>query len=273
VGRSDLHVADGLHSTPPKLILGHEFAGTVEAVGAGVEGLKPGDRVAALPVVPCLECETCLVGDAANCLRRAMLGMDRDGAFAEFVRVPWTCVRSLPAGLSFAAGAYAEPVAAALGVNNAGLHPLHHGVILGRNRYALLVERLLVCEGFAHLTRIDPDDAESLPANGFDFAIETGLSTETFQEMARLVRPRGTLVLKSRQPGRVGVDVSALVRKQLTLKAVQYGSFTMALGLLGKGRLNLDGLLGPTFPLSAFAEVFERAREDDMTKLFFQPTA
>lgn len=271
VCRTDLHVADGLIPSPARVVLGHEVAGTIEDTGERVEGLRKGDRVAVLPVVPCMDCETCLVGDAVNCLRRAMLGVDRDGGFAEFVTVPALCARVLPAGVSFTAGAYAAAAAAALGVLNAGLHPLHHGVILGRNRFALLVERLLVCEGFAHLTRVDPDDAESLPAHRYDFAIETELSTETLRQLVRLVRPRGTLVVRSRQPGLVALDVLSLLRKQLTLKAVQYGSFTLALGLLGKGRLSLDGMMGPVFPLSEFEEAFEQARHDETMKRFLRP--
>src|SRR5262245_20651672 len=64
VGRTDLHVADGLIPTAAKVILGHEFAGTIEETGAEVEGPARGERVAVLPVVPCMDCETCLVGDA-----------------------------------------------------------------------------------------------------------------------------------------------------------------------------------------------------------------
>jgi L-iditol 2-dehydrogenase len=273
VCRTDLHVADGRIPGPEPLILGHEFSGVVEAAGPDAGGCGPGCRVAVSPIIPCLDCERCFAGDAINCGRRAMLGVDRDGAFAEYVCVPGRCVWPLPNGASFAAGAYAEPIAAALGVLNAAIHPLHRGVILGNNRFAALTQRVLECQGFKHLARADPAKAAALPGDAFDFVIETALTTETLREMVRLARPRGTLVLKSRQPGLVGLDVNAALRKQLTLRAVQYGHFVQAMGLLARDRLSLDGLLGPAYPLADFAQVFARASHNESAKLFFHIAA
>src|SRR5438094_704214 len=88
-----------------------------------------------------------------------------------------------------------------LHVADGRIPPLHRGLILGRNRFAVLTERVLECQGFKHLTRVDPSETAALAADAFDFVIETALSTETLREMVRLARPRGTLVLKSRQPG------------------------------------------------------------------------
>jgi threonine dehydrogenase-like Zn-dependent dehydrogenase len=89
--------------------------------------------------------------------------------------------------------------------------------------------------------------------------------------MLAAVRPHGTLVLRSRQPGTVALDLLAAVAKQVTIRAVNYGSFRRALGLLVEGALDLAGLLGPVFALEEHAEVFARAEASESAKLFFDP--
>src|SRR5262245_47111814 len=86
--RTDLHVAQGRLAAADPVVLGHEFAGVVEEVGPGAGGVKPGDRVAVMPMLPCGLCAACSSGDELVCLEPTLLGVDRDGAFAELVAVP-----------------------------------------------------------------------------------------------------------------------------------------------------------------------------------------
>jgi threonine dehydrogenase-like Zn-dependent dehydrogenase len=88
--------------------------------------------------------------------------------------------------------------------------------------------------------------------------------------MVRCARPRGTLILKSRHPGPIAFDLRAALRKELTFRAVHYGSFRKAVALLAEGRLDLTGLLGPAHPLEDFERVFALARQNEAAKLFFQ---
>jgi L-iditol 2-dehydrogenase len=268
--RTDLYVAEGSIPAADPLILGHEFAGTVESVGPAVRTVRPGDRVAVLPLVSCGRCYSCSTGDPTNCLDRAMLGMDRDGAFAEFVVLPARCVFPLTSSVSFLVGAYAEPVAAALAVLRAPIQPSQRGLILGTNRFARLVERLLRIHGFGDLTLADPA-CSAIPAGAFDFVLETGLSAESLRTMMAAARPGGMLILKSRPPDLVGLDVLAAIRKELTFHAVQYGPFARAVALLAEGQIDLADLLGPVFPLEDFASVFGQARSSESAKFFFAP--
>src|SRR4051794_36535867 len=84
--RTDLYVAEGRLPSRDPVVLGHEFSGVVDGVGAGVRGVRPGDRVTAIPWVACGRCEECHQPDPVpaplRCPRGAMLGVDRDGAFA-----------------------------------------------------------------------------------------------------------------------------------------------------------------------------------------------
>lgn len=270
VCRTDLYVAAGRLPCPDSLVLGHEFAGTVHAVGSSASGISPGQRVAVMPIIPCLDCDECRTGAETVCQRRTMLGVDRDGAFAEFVAVPARAVYVVPDFVPFQAAAYAEPVAAALAVLNAGLRPGQRGLIYGRNRFAALALRILVAHDLTDVTIVDP--AGPTPAeNGYDFAIETDATADGLAAMLRAVRPRGTVVLKSRPAAPVPVDVGLAVRKELTFRAVHYGSFREAVGLLAERRVELADLFGPAYPLEYFERVFAAAERDESLKLFFAP--
>jgi len=87
-----------------------------------------------------------------------------------------------------------------------------------------------------------------LESNAYDFPIETFATTAALAEMIRAIRPRGTLVLKSRTPLPVGIDIGAAAAKELTFRAVCYGSFRQAIGLLAERGIELDNLLGLQVP-------------------------
>lgn len=233
VCRTDVQAARGLLAVREPRILGHEFAGTLD-----------GRPVAVNPVLPCGACPRCAEG--APCPRPEMLGVHRDGAFAEAVAVPASAVHPLPPGLAPEAGAYAEPVAAALAVLRAGLRPSEAGWVAGEGRIARLVERVLVAHGFRRVRR----GAGPMPDDAFDFAVET--DPTALAPVLRAVRPGGRVVLKSRPAAPVALDLALAVRKEIVLAGVAYAPFPDALALLASGRLDLDGLLGPVLPLDAF---------------------
>src|SRR5687768_15805835 len=104
--------------TPP-LILGHEFCGVVEEVGASVSGVRAGQKVVSNSLVPCGACVRCRRGDSHLCAGRQIFGMNRQGAFAEFVNVPARCLIPWPDALPPEAACLAEPLAN--GVHVAGL--------------------------------------------------------------------------------------------------------------------------------------------------------
>jgi L-iditol 2-dehydrogenase len=262
--RTDVHVARGLVPAANPVVLGHEFAGTLAAVGAGVTGLRVGDRVAVVPVLPCRRCALC-ESDPINCPQRGMLGVDRDGAFAGFVAVPADLVCAIPDHLSFQHAACAEPVAAALAVLQADIQSGRRGLVLGRNRFSRLIEAVLHLHGFTDVTVGEP------ASGAYDFVVETGVGPVTLAAMLAAVRPRGTLVLRSRQPGTVALDLLTAVTKQVTLRAVNYGSFRRALVLLAEGALDLAELLGPVFALEQYADVFAQSEASESVKLFFDP--
>lgn len=92
------------------VVLGHEFAGTVAAVGERVSGLRPGELVTAMPGVTCMRCEACVQGRTHMCPHRETLGLTLDGAFARRVRVPAMNCLPLRPGTELALAALIEPL-------------------------------------------------------------------------------------------------------------------------------------------------------------------
>lgn len=103
---------DACHFFPN--VLGHEFSGTVEAVGDGVTSVQPGDRVAGVPLVPCMKCEDCQKGNYSLCKHYSFIGSREYGSFAEYVVVPEKNAVKFEDAVSFEQGAFFEPATVAL---------------------------------------------------------------------------------------------------------------------------------------------------------------
>ncbi len=103
---------DACHYFPN--ILGHEFSGVVEEIGEGVTSVKPGDRVAGIPLVPCMKCEDCQKGNYSLCRHYSFIGSREFGSFAEYVLVPEKNVCKFSEKVSFEQGALFEPATVAL---------------------------------------------------------------------------------------------------------------------------------------------------------------
>ena len=103
---------DACHFYPN--VLGHEFSGVIEEVGEGVTSLKTGDRVAGVPLVPCLECEDCQKGNYSLCKHYSFIGSREFGSFAEYVVVPAKNAVKFEDEVSFEQGAFFEPATVAL---------------------------------------------------------------------------------------------------------------------------------------------------------------
>lgn len=103
---------DACHFFPN--VLGHEFSGTVEEVGKGVTNVKPGDRVAGVPLVPCMKCEDCQKGNYSLCKHYSFIGSREFGSFAEYVVMPKNNVVKFEDTVTFEQGAFFEPATVAL---------------------------------------------------------------------------------------------------------------------------------------------------------------
>ncbi|MCR5775527.1 MAG: galactitol-1-phosphate 5-dehydrogenase [Lachnospiraceae bacterium] len=103
---------DACHYFPN--VLGHEFSGVVDEIGEGVTAVKVGDRVAGIPLVPCMKCEDCQKGNYSLCKHYSFIGSREFGSFAEYVSVPEKNVVAFSDEVSFVQGAFFEPATVAL---------------------------------------------------------------------------------------------------------------------------------------------------------------
>lgn len=256
VCRTDIYAAQGKFTCADPLILGHEFAGVVAARGSDVHRFTPGDRVAVMPVIPCGVCLRCAGGMPECCPHHQFLGVNRHGAFAEYIAVPAHVVHHLPQSLSFREGAYAEPVCASLAVLKASIQPGERGLIYGDSRITELTRRVLSTAGFpaVETRRMGLSLPLEMEMDAYDFVVETQPIARAFDEMIRVLRPGGRIILKSRPAAAVAIDLAAAVRKEVVFESVSYGTFRESLEFLT--RHDIADLLGHTYPLEDFADVF-----------------
>jgi threonine dehydrogenase-like Zn-dependent dehydrogenase len=134
---SDLHMTeDPVFGAVAGDVLGHEFAGEVLELGPDVRHLCVGDRVTVAPLLGCGDCETCLRGEPAWCTQMALQG----GGYAQYAAVAERQCRRLPAHISLADGALAEPLAVALhGIMQSGMKPGDKVLVLGAGAIGLAV--------------------------------------------------------------------------------------------------------------------------------------
>src|SRR5579872_1650779 len=199
---SDVHGYDGSSGRRiPPIVMGHEAAGTVAAVGQRVNGLSAGDRVTVDSTVYCGDCPNCRRGDINLCDRREVLGVScgdyrRAGAFAELVVVPARIVHRLPDDLPFADAAMLEAVAVAL--HAVSLAPVVSGdtaLVVGAGTIGLLLQQALFVAGCARVFVTDVD-ATRLKLSRELGATAVFPAEEAAQEISRLTDG-------------VGVDIAA----------------------------------------------------------------
>ena len=157
---TDVHIYHGeagsADVTPP-VVLGHEYAGIVEEVGAGVQGLVPGDHVAVDPNMYCGACAACRDGKKQFCAHLRALGVTQDGGFAEENIAPAAQCFKLSDRLTFEEGAMAEPLACCLhGIDAAGIRPGHTVCVIGGGAIGLLMVQLARLSGAACVILSEP---------------------------------------------------------------------------------------------------------------------
>jgi threonine dehydrogenase-like Zn-dependent dehydrogenase len=281
---TDVHILDGEFPATSGIALGHEYAGVVHEVGAGVTGVAPGDAVAVDPNIACGACPACRRGDVHLCDHLEALGVTRDGGFAEFSRVPAGQAYRLPPRLSFEAAALAEPLSCCLhGLDLAGIRAGDRVAIIGAGPIGLLMIQLVRASGAAAVAVIEPvpgkralalevgadrglDPAapdlaaacrEAAPA-GFDAVLECVGRPDTAAQALGLARRGGTVVWFGVSPpgATVAVEPYLVYRNELTIRAafVNPRTFGRAIALLAEGRIQTAPLISHRFDLASLPE-------------------
>jgi L-iditol 2-dehydrogenase len=305
---SDVHGYDGSSGRRiPPIVMGHEAAGTVAALGAGVTKFAVGDRVTFDSTVHCGACPYCLRGEINLCDRREVLGVScgdyrRAGAFAEFIAVPEHIVYRMPADLSFEEAAMLEAVAVA--VHAVSLTPVAPGasaLVVGAGMIGLLILQVLRAEGCDRVFVADIDgsrlraaqnagatDVFSAAASDFvaeivrrsggagvDVAIEAVGRSETVNAAIQCVRKGGAVTLVGNIAPEVGFPLQRVVTGQLRIQGscASAGEYPRAMELISSGAVNVKPLISAVAPLEDGPAWFERlyAHEPNLLKVVLAP--
>lgn len=303
---SDLHVACSAPSYDfilPALpvTLGHEFAGTVVALGDGAAVLSIGDRVVVMPSVTCGACDGCRRGDADACSRRKGLGMTRNGAFASHVTVPAINCVPLPNELSFDLAALTEPLtvsaeAVSRGTIGCGTRVLVMGpgtigqgaALLARRAGAAQVVatgfndtrrlRVMRALGFDDLCDMATPKAEErlrvLAGDGFDVVIEATGAARAVTVGLKLLRAGGTLVVSGIHDGPVEIDATDMVRRNLQLRGsyrAPRAAWPGVVAMLAEHGAEFAPMITHRLPLADALAGFRLAQNKEASKVMLKP--
>ncbi|WP_420616476.1 alcohol dehydrogenase catalytic domain-containing protein [Candidatus Palauibacter sp.] len=274
-------------------IPGHEFVGRVE------EGPSEwvGSRVVAEINITCLSrsteplCAGCANGRPTHCLRREAIGIHRrDGAFAEWLRVPVPNLHRVPESLPDEVAVFAEPVAAACRVLRQIETDVERGrvtraLVVGAGRLGQLVARVLARRlprlevagrsernlARARAAGLATVSVTAVEEAAYDLVVDCSGAPAGFAVARRAVRPRGTMVLKGTHRNELPVDISSIVVDEIRLLGSRCGSFDDALSALERGQFEVRDLIDDRLPLSAAPEAFERAAESGIAKVLLVP--
>jgi 2-desacetyl-2-hydroxyethyl bacteriochlorophyllide A dehydrogenase len=277
------------------LVMGHEFLGTVDAVGARVTRVRPGERVVVEPNYSCGRCALCLEGNRNLCAERTAIGIDVDGGFAEHAVLPERCCWPVPAGIPDGDALLAEPLAVVVrAVNRARVTAGEAVAVVGGGTLGLLALQVLHARGArvlvvsrtarrfemarargAAATHALPDGPLEGVARrfsgreGVDAVVETAGTAEAVSHALALVRPGGRVVLTGLPHEPTPVAFFSVVRREITITGsmIYQDEFAEGLRLLETGAVQGSPLVTHRFALDEIGEAFAAHRDPASIKV------
>jgi threonine dehydrogenase-like Zn-dependent dehydrogenase len=272
--------------------LGHEFVGDVVDAPDAPEWI--GRRVVGEINIGCGDCSLCRRGLGKHCRRRNSLGIiNKDGALAEMLTLPIANLHVVPESVSDEEAVFTEPLAAALEIlEQLHIEPQMKVYVLGGGKLGMLIAQVFALTGcdmtvvgrheaslamlaqWHHCTTLlsTPENLVRLAQEGADVVVEATGSPDGFAQARQLVRPQGTLALKStfaRAP--VALDLSQLVVDEITVVGSRCGPFAPALRLLESGHVRVLPLIHGCYSLKDGLAALEFAAQPGVLKVMVRP--
>jgi threonine dehydrogenase-like Zn-dependent dehydrogenase len=274
--------------------LGHEFVGVVESSD---DAALVGARVVGEINVGCGTCALCAAGDARHCPTRTVLGIvGRDGAMAEYVSLPSRNLLRVPDEVADRHAVFVEPIAAACEIlDQVAIGEGTRVALVGDGKLGLLVGQVLATTG-AEVTAFGRHESKLaiLAKRGietrlasaafddegavlerwraaFDVVVEASGSAAGIELAQQLVRPRGTIVLKSTIHDEMALDATSLVVDEVTLVGSRCGRFEPAIALLAEGKIDVEPLISRRMRLDEGPAVLDAAAEPGVLKVLVEP--
>ena len=301
---TDVHIYEGdkgCAEVHPPIVLGHEFAGTVVAVGGAVKNRKEGDRVDVDPNVLCEACPYCLSAKGHFCEHMTGIGTMVNGGFAEYVAVPAKQTHLVSDGCSLMKAAMTEPLACCLhGIDMCDIRPGDRVCVIGAGMIGLIMLQLAKLSGAAFVAVSEPVaakrqeaeklgadlclDPSSMPEDAFlslcgkyDFncVIECAGLTRTIEQAVRIAGKKATVMMfgLTKPDDAISLKPYDVFSKELTLRSSYINPYTQAraLALIENGRVDVSGMVCEPISLEKLGEVLAspqlRARGKYVVKL------
>lgn len=269
---TDLQMIDGYGDY--RGIFGHEFVGTVERSSSPADAHWIGRRVVGEINVGCGSCGRCRSGVKEHCEHRTVLGIrERPGSFAEYLSLPAVNLHEVPDEIEDRAAVFVEPIAAACRIlEQVPIRPDARIAVLGDGRMGILTAQVLRTAAAA-VTLIGHHDrklavARSLgiatesEGNQFDVVVDATGRADGLAAALTLVRPLGTIVLKSTTHGETAAALWPVVVHEVTVVGSRCGPFARAIELLAGGSVSVLPLIAGSFTLDDHDEAFVAARRE-----------
>ncbi len=280
---TDLEIARGYSGFEGTI--GHEFVGVVE----DSDGRLIGQRVVGEINAGCGKCQLCRAGDPRHCPDRTVLGIvGRDGAHAEFLKLPVENLFPVPDRIADEHAVFAEPLAAANGImERTTITKEMRAAVIGDGKLGLLCAQVISLTGAPvmligkHSEKLRIAERRGIETSTagkarklnreFDIVVEASGSASAFQTALNLVRPRGVLVLKSTFHGVTKISTAGIVVDEISIVGSRCGRLAPALDLLKKGAIDVDSLISEEYPLREGRRAMERAAAKGVLKVFLRP--
>jgi L-iditol 2-dehydrogenase len=269
------------------LILGHESAGVIVAVGEGVSQDRVGQRVTIEPGIPCRVCRECRHGNYNLCQNVRFFGTPPiDGAFTNYVTIPDDFAYALPDSMSFEEGALIEPLSVGLwACRKAGLRGGDRVLVTGAGPIGIVSMKVAIALGAAEVivTDVFPErleiarkqgaartvnvTKESLPSLGLDAdaLIECSGNNQALKDGLRSLRPAGRAVAVGMGPGEeASIPLSFLQNNEIVLTGIfRYANtYQDAIAMVAAGRIDLKSLVTSTYKLEETEAALQAAKND-----------
>lgn len=281
---TDLEIARGYAGF--KGTIGHEFVGVVEDCA---DKALMNQRVVGEINAGCGKCELCVAGDSRHCPQRTVLGIvGRDGAHAEFLRLPTKNLLRVPGKVIDEHAVFTEPLAAACGIlERASVANSDRVAVIGDGKLGLLCSQVLALTGAAvtlvgkHAAKLRIAERRGIETTTpkkaakrireFDVVVEASGAAPGFSLALNLLRPKGKLVLKSTFKDTTEIDAARIVVDEISIVGSRCGRFKPAIDLLTKGAVDVDSLISEEYPLSEGVHGMARAATRGVLKVLLRP--
>jgi len=296
---TDAHIFRGEFPAPSPVVLGHEVAGVIDAVGAGVKGVKEGDLVTLQPNTYCGVCRYCRTGHEHLCSGLCAYGVHMNGGFAEAMVASERVIYRLPSSLDARLACLAEPLACCIhGADRIAIQSGSTVLVIGAGVIGLMLTRLARLAGAGLIMVSEPQErrracalgfgadcaVEPAPegehqamvathGEGFDFVIDAVGSSATFSQAIKLAARGGAILVFGCAP----IQATSTTRpydiyaRELTIVGSFINPYTHERAIALLPQMNLDRLQIEAFPLANFRQAFQAHAATTAAKMEILP--